>query len=460
MFSMQSHAALRIEITQGVDTAMPIAVVPFQFKGVGTPSTDMAKIIEANLQRSGLFQPMNTSSLPQRPAMEQEVEYRLWRSEGVESLIIGKIEPLNNSNNTFLGGRGTSYKVEVQLLDVFKGPLSSDAQNQTVKAPRGRMVLRGGDLVVVRDHILLSEEYVATDEQFRELAHKVSDLIYEKLTGVRGAFSTNIIYVTVDRKQNQQPTFRLEMADADGFNPKTLLTSKAPILSPAWSPLGDQVAYVSFENNRPEVFIQDIKSGQRVKISSFKGINSAPAWSPDGRHLALVLSKEGNPEIYTLEVGTRYLKRLTRHPGIDTEPQWSPDGKSLLFTSGRGGRPQIYRYTLSSGRIKRLTFEGDYNARGRFTPNGNEIVMVHRRHGQFHIAKQNLKTGNLQILTQTELDESPSVAPNGSMVIYGTQHFGKGVLAAVSIDGRVKLRLPAQFGEVREPAWSPFKTNS
>lgn len=408
-------AELTIEITQGVDNPTRIAAVPFSWQGTGTLPEDVASIVSADLARSGQFVAMDERDMLSLPTQRQQVFYRDWRLLKQEFLLIGQISPRAE------GG----YRTHYELYDVLK------------------------QVLVVEGNIKVGRN------QLRDAAHLISDKIYERLTGIKGAFSTRIAYVTVDRKANGKDQFRLHVADADGHREITIRDSKEPLLSPHWSPDGNKLAYVSFEGRRPAVYIQHVGTGKREKVPSFRGMNSAPAWSPDGKKLAMVLSKDGNPEVYIYDIASRQFTRVTRHFGIDTEPSWSADGKSLIFTSGRGGKPQIYRKHLLTGKVERLTFEGDYNARGRLSEDGRYLVMVHRRQGVFHIAVQDLKRNRVRVLTQTHLDESPSIAPNGSMLIYATNDNNKGILAFVSLDGRVKSRGPAKFGDVREPAWSP-----
>ncbi len=405
---------LVIEITEGRDDAMPMAVVPFHVEGASPPE-DMGRIIAANLERSGLFNPLPPEDMLSRPWPGEEIAWRDFRVLGSEYLLTGKVTELADDR----------FEVRYQLHDV---------QGQ---------------------RRLLGETYRPPARQLRDVAHAISDRVFEHLTGIEGAFSTRILYVTHDR--NAQRPYQLQYADADGHRARTILRSNEPIMSPSWSPDGRKVAYVSFEGDgRPKIFVHELATSERRVVSSHRGINGAPSWSPDGRRLALTLSRDGQPEIYTLDLGSGELTRRTNHWSIDTEPRWLPDGNSLIFTSSRSGGPQIYRLNLADGSVRRLTFEGSYNARPDITPDGRHLVFVHRDGGGFRIGVKDLERDTFNVVTETDLDESPSVAPNGTMVIYGTRHEGAGVLEAVSIDGRVRMHLPAKEGEVREPAWSPF----
>lgn len=426
-----AHAMLDIEITQARDGAFPIAVVPFSWSGEQLPADDVAAIIRNDLARSGEFNALAVTNMRQRPTSLAEVDREFWRQEGIESLVIGQVAQKDNGE----------YQVTVQLLDLFVGD-ESDADNKEVKQRAIRPVL--------------AKRYLVKEELLRNLAHHLSDLIYEKFAGVPGAFSTQIAYVTTEWKDGKPYLYRLEIADVDGHNPKPILTSHEPIMSPSWSPDGRQLAYVSFENHRSEIYLSDIVSGKRKRVSAFPGINGAPAWSPDGKKLAVVLSKKGYPKIFSLELESGDLEQITTGWSIDTEPRWLPDGSGLLFTSNRGGGPQIYRINLADKKVKRVTFEGSYNARASITADGENIVMIHRRDSGFNIATLNLQSGQTRVLTRTMLDESPSLSPNGRMVVYGTKNKHRRVLGAVSMDGRVKLQLPASDGDVQEPAWSPF----
>lgn len=418
VFAGPSHAALTIEITQGVEGALPIAVVPFAFAGDAkdTPTQDLAQIIAADLARSGRFRTLPIRDMLARPSQAEEVDFRDWRAVNQESLVIGQV----SSNGP--GG----YLVRFHLFDVF----------------RGEQVTGYSIPTTVRD--------------LRATAHQIADIIYETLTGQPGAFATRIAYVTSDKRKDGKQQLQLNIADSDGYNPQSIVSSTEPIMSPAWSPDGRKLAYVSFENSQPAVWVQEVFTGKREKLTSFKGINGAPAWSPDGRSLALTLSKDGNPDIFVMDLARRDLRPLTRHWAIDTEPAWSPDGKEIMFTSDRGGAPQIYKVPVSGGEPERVTFEGKYNARASYAANGRLLTLVTRVNGAYRIATLDLVTGVLDVLSTGELDESPSFAPNGSMIIYATSANGKGVLAAVSTDGRIRQRLASQAGDVREPVWSPY----
>jgi TolB protein len=410
-----AFGALTIEITQGVEGAIPIAVVPFGWSGPGAAAPEnISAIVSADLNRSGRFESLPDNDLIAHPTEASQLQFQNWRMVNVDNLVIGKISEA-----------GQQYSVQFQLFDVFRGSQ-----------------LAGYSFNVGR-------------QELRRVAHHISDLIYEKLTGERGAFNTQIAYVTTSGSTANK-TYTLLVADSDGYNPQTILTSKEPLMSPSWSPDGSRLAYVSFENKTAQIYVQELLTGTRRKLVSFKGINGAPSWSPDGRSLAVTLSRDGNPEIYTMDLQSNALKRLTNSAGIDTEPVWSPDGKSIVFTSDRGGSPQLYRMPASGGQARRLTFEGSYNAGADFSPDGRKIAMVHGAGGGYRIAVLDLGSGSMRVLTDGQQDESPSFSPNGSMIIYATGAGNREVLSAVSVDGRFRQRLSLQAGNVREPAWSPF----
>ena len=413
LWMVNAQAELLIKVTEGRVDAVPIAVVPFD--GAQNAPEDVSQIVQADLHRSGQFKPLPAEDMLSRPRNEQEMIYRDFKVLGTEYVITGSMKAQET------GG----YEVSYALFDV------------------------------ARQKKLMSETYRPPESQLRDVAHAISDRIYEQLTGIPGAFSTKILYVTHNR--HDANPYQLQYADADGHRVTTILRSKEPIMSPTWSPDGRKIAYVSFEDQgRPAIYIHSLATTEREKVSSFSGINGAPDWSPDGQKLALTLSRDGNPEIYMLNLSTKGLTRLTNNYGIDTEPRWLPDGEHLVFTSSRSGGPQIYKLNINDKSVRRVSFQGAYNARSDVTPDGRYLVYVHRRNGNFNVGVQDLQRGTFNIVTRTDMDESPSVAPNGSMVIYGTQHGGTGVLEAVSIDGRVKVELPSKEGEVREPAWSPF----
>ena len=414
LLAFQARAELVIEITQGKQSAIPMAVVPFKWAGLEALPENVAQIVANDLGQSGYFKSLPKTEMLSLPNSEEEIFYRDWELLKQDYLVVGEI------TQDTRGG----YIINFKLVDV---------NTRTV---------------------LMNQKLTGGASALRDIAHFMSDRIFAALTGMPGAFSTKLVYVTTNRERTQ---FNLSYADADGAREQNIFSSKQPIISPAWSSDGKKIAYASFESGRSEIFVQEIATGKRDKIASFKGSNSAPAFSPDDTKMAMVLSRNGNPDIYVMDLATRKLDRITTHYGIDTEPQWMPDGKSIIFTSSRIGKPQIYKVSLEHRKPKRITFEGDYNARARITPDGRKMVMVHRNGGDFHIATQNMKTGVLQILTsETQLDESPSVAPNGSMVVYAASMGDRSILAAVSLDGEVKFRLPSKYGDVREPAWSPL----
>ena len=416
-------AELRIEVTEGVDNALRVAVVPFAIRGRSVPETSIRDVVDADLTLSGRFETLPIGQMLSLPRSGDDVFQRDWQVLKVEYLIMGNVSFAEDT----LGDE--AVVVTFELYNVFRGVVEA---TQTISGTR---------------------------EDIRDLAHHISDVVFEELTGIRGVFATQILYVTASGPVGDR-RFRLNVADADGYRVQTLLESREPIMSGTWSPTGDEIAYVSFEDvGRPGIYVLDIGTRRSKRVAQFDGINGAPAFSPDGRQLAMVLSRGDNPDIYILNRETNRLRRVTRHYLTDTEPSWTPDGRYIVFTSDRGGKPQIYQVALDDLSLERLTFEGDYNARASMLPGGQSIVMVHRRNDVFHIALLDLIRGRLMVLTETELDESPSVAPNGSMLIYATQERagGPGILAAVSIDGGVKFRLPSSEGDVREPAWSPVK---
>lgn len=418
MLTNSAFALLSMELTQGVMGAIPIAVVPFNAE---TAPDNISAIINNDLRNSGRFKVIAQNNLSERPSDVSSVSSNYFHGLGTDNVVIGKVTPVG-------GGR---YQISFQLLDLLKGKGAAS--------------------------IVISKKYTVGQNDLRGVAHHISDLIYQQLTGIPGVFSTKLAYIIMQHLDEKRLRYVLEVADQDGYNPRQLLNSPEPIMSPSWSPNGKKLAYVSFENKKASIYVQDVSTGARQVISSYPGINGAPAWSPDGRKLAVVLSKSGSPNIYVLDIYSGQLKQVTNDFYINTEPAWSPDGRSLLFTSNRGGGVQIYRVDLSSNDVSRITYTGDYNARASYTSDGNHVVMIHRAMGTYNIAILDLDTGTTRILSSTSTDnDSPSVAPNGSMILYDTYQGGRSALSMVSADGRVKLLLPSRGGEAQDPAWSPF----
>ena len=418
LVSATAAADLEVIITEGGVKQRPIAVVPFGWSGDGTEAPlDVAAVIAADLKRSGRFDPMPEDGMLQKPTVGADVDFDDWSILKVEAVVIGRIEQTG----------ANAYNVQFQLFDPF------------------------------RQEQLLGYRMPASKGTMRRVAHRLADMIYEELTGIKGVFATKVTYVTADRV-GEDTTYRLLVADFDGENETVIMESTDPIMSPAWSPDSRRIAYVSFENNRSSVFVQTLRTGNRIQVSSRPGINGAPSFSPDGRQLVLTQGGvDGNLDIYILDLISRQTRRLTEHRAIDTEGTWSPDGRYIYFTSDRSGGPQIYRVPVNGGTPERVTFEGSYNARPRLSPDGKKLAVVHNDRGNFRIAVMDLNRKDMLILSTGAQDESPSFAPNSDTLIYATRQRRNGVLETVSADGLIRQRLASRRGDVREPVWSPFE---
>ena len=413
--AMVARAELVIEITEGVDDPIPVAFVPFEYTGAGALPLELADLLERNLERTGQFEGTARENMLSRPARGSDVVFRDWRLLESEYLVIGQVEP-----------DGDGLTVTFELFDVF-----GQASLMRARVP-------------------------GNAAQLRDIGHYISDLVYEKLTGNRGVFSTKLAYVTVERRSEKDQTFRLIYSDADGGRPQVIFESPEPIMSPTWSPEGGRIAYVSYASRRSAIYIQELGTGRQTKVADYEGQNTAPSFSPDGRRLAFVSSKDGNPEIYIKNLSNQRLLRVTRNAAIDTEPRFSADGDRLLFTSTRAGNPHVYEVDVAEGKSQRLTYEGRYNSNATYLPNSDDIVFVHQFDRDYQIAIQSKASGAIQVLTASGLDESPSPAPNGQLIVYATSSGGKGVLGLTSVDGSVRSLIPSTAGDVREPAWSPY----
>lgn len=403
-----ARAAMEIQVIGGAANKIAVAMVPFQ-TAQGQPLPALTQIAGDDLNRSGQIKLVDVSGT-QPPFEPSQVNYGVWRGKGAEAMVIGQVTALP-------GGR---FEIRFRLLDVVK-------QTQ-----------------------LAGYSYNIAPEQWRATAHQIADIVFEKLTGTKGAFSSRIAYV-----QKQGKRFELRVADADGQNPRTVVRSGEPLISPMFSPDGGRLVYVSFEDKKPVVYVQSLADGSRRKVAAFKGSNSAPAWSPDGRRLAVVLTRDEASQIYLINADGSGLSRLTQGGNIDTEPAFSPDGQTIYFTSDRGGSPQIYRISVNGGDAKRVSFSGSYNVSPTVSPDGRHLAYISRDEGRFRVALLELSSGQTRVLTDSARDESPAFAPNGQAVLYATVQGGRGILGTVSLDGKTRARLSESGVDAREPAWGP-----
>ncbi len=414
---LPAWAQLKVEVTSGITDPIPIAIVPFARAVPADGGLDVAQVVQHDLEGSGRFKALQRAQMPATPTQPAAVVLNDWKNVGEDYIVVGRVVPLDGGN----------LAVDFDLLNTLTGQR------------------------------VVGQRFVGTPSALRNAAHRVSDVVYEKIVGIRGAFATRIAYVSVEGQPPAQK-FQLIVADADGENQRLVLESRYPLMSPSWSPDGQWLAYVSFENKKSAIYVQLVRTGERRQVSARAGINGAPVWSPDGKKLALTLGGSGgNPDIYVLELQTQNLSRITDDPAIETEAAWAPDGKSIYFTSDRAGGPQIYKIGVNPGdRPKRITFTGNYNARPRLSADGNLLAMVTLDSGNYRVAVQDLANGTVRVLSKGHLDESPSFAPNGATLMYSSREGGRGTLATVSVDGLTGLRLKSEQGEVRDPAWGPF----
>ena len=415
IYSTNFHSQLRIEIKGGIQDPVSIAIVPLKWNTDLSQRDYIHKVIRSDLESFGEFKVLPPENMLSLPTSKEEVFYKDWRMLGVDYLVIGTI---------------SSKEIKDEIIADY---IIFD---------------------VIRERIIHRGNVIGPVQTLRKIGHRISDKIYSRIQGIPGIFSTKIAYI--DKPSEDDPNYNLRISDLDGYDSLSLFSSPQPLMSPSWSPDRENIAYVSFEEGTSRIFLQKLTTAERRGLKLELGINSSPNWSPNGDKISAVLSKTGNPDIFIYDLQTDKWKQLTNHFGIDTEPDWSPNSKKILFTSNRSGSPQIYEANLRNNKVKRLTFEGTYNARGRYLPNGKGIVFVHRSNGIFHIARQDLKTGKIRILTDTFLDESPTVSPNGNVIIYATKDEGKDTIAGITIDGKTKFIMSSIKGEAREPAWSPL----
>ena len=407
---------LRIDI-EGVAKPTPVAIAPFGWDGDASAAPlQIADIVSRDLYRSGRFAPIDESQMLQKPTDGSQVDFGDWRILGVEALVVGRVTQRDANN----------YTIRFQVFDIV----------------RGRQ--------------LLGWSMNSPNNAMRGAGHRVADMVYEKLTGIKGVFSTRVAYVTADERGDGR-WYSLYVADQDGENEYRIMESRDPIMSPAWSPDSRQLAYVSFRDDRSAIVVQNLRTGNWREVSSEPGVNGAPSFSPDGRKLVVTLGgRDGNLDLYTIDLRSREKTRLTTHRAIDTEGSWSPDGRWIYFNSDRSGGPQIYRVAANGGSPERVTFEGSYNARPRLSPDGKKLAMVHNDRGNFRIGVMDLERQDLLVLSRGSQDESPSFAPNSDILIYATRTRGDGVLETVSADGLIRQKMASGQGDVREPVWSPF----
>lgn len=414
--------ALDLELTRGMVGAIPIAVVPFSHNNSQAART-ISDVISQDLRHSGWFQVTDADKLPQTPDNMSDMQWSAWEPLKLNAVVLGQVTPLPSGQ----------WRVSFSLLD---------AVSATSKNPE-------------QSAILLQRNLKADPKALRHMAHHISDLVYEQLTGDPGVFTTRIAYVLKDMR-GKTPEYTLAISDIDGRGQQDILHSKEPLMSPTWRPDGRALAYVTFEKGEPTVVEQSLETGKRRVISSAPGVNSAPAYSPDGQQMALVRTTSGYPKIYLMQLATGQLRQITQGWSIDTEPRWAPDGQGLYFTSNRGGNVQIYYVSLADDQVRRVTFEGSYNSSARVSPDGESIIMLHKDGDAFDIVKQDLQSGELTLLTHSRNGQSPTLAPNGKLVMYAAPFGEEGVLEMVATNGRVSTRLPARNMSVQEPSWSPY----